>query len=337
MLEIARFWASIASFSTETGKYHIEDVMGPDEFHESLPGSGREGLKDNSYTNIMTVWLLEKALDITRTMDEAALSALMAKLSLGFDELQEWEKISSNMTVLIDEKGIIEQFDGYMSLKELDWDAYRAKYPNIHRMDRILKAEGDTPDNYKVAKQPDVLMAFYTLSAEEIAGLLERTGHPVPSPEVLVRENYAYYEPRTSHGSTLSKVVHGIISSCMHDGHDTAWKWFTEALRSDIADTQGGTTQEGIHCGVMAGTLDTVTRYFAGVSFTDGKLSLSPNLPKQWTSLSLQVQFRGALYRITISEEGTSVLLMEGDLEEATVIICGKENLLKKGIASSAC
>ena len=337
MFEIARFWASIATYSTETGKYHIEDVMGPDEFHESLPGSGREGLKDNAYTNIMTVWLLEKALDISKTMDEGALSVLMSKLNLGFDELQEWEKISSNMTVLIDEKGIIEQFDGYRGLKELDWDAYRAKYPNIHRMDRILKAEGDTPDNYKVAKQPDVLMTFYTLSAEEIAGLLERTGHTVPSPDALGRENYAYYEPRTSHGSTLSKVVHCIISSCMEGGHDTAWKWFAEALRSDIADTQGGTTQEGIHCGVMAGTLDTLTRYFAGVNFTNGILSLNPNLPKQWTDLSLQVQFRGSIYRITITRESTSVTLMESDRDEATAIICGKETILKKGITLSSC
>ena len=42
MLEIARFWASIAHFNPERGRYEIHGVMGPDEFHEKYPGA-REG------------------------------------------------------------------------------------------------------------------------------------------------------------------------------------------------------------------------------------------------------------------------------------------------------
>ena len=42
--------------------------------------------------------------------------------------------------------GVLEQFDGYFELKEIDWDAYQAKYQSIYRMDRILKAEGKTAD-----------------------------------------------------------------------------------------------------------------------------------------------------------------------------------------------
>ena len=61
MLEIARFWTSIAELNPDTGKFSIAGVMGPDEFHEKVPGSDAHGLKDNAYTNIMVVWLLEKA------------------------------------------------------------------------------------------------------------------------------------------------------------------------------------------------------------------------------------------------------------------------------------
>ncbi|MCA1795195.1 MAG: hypothetical protein LC660_15240, partial [Desulfobacteraceae bacterium] len=46
----------------------------------------------------------------------------------------------------------------------MDWDKYREKYPNIQRMDRILEAEGDSPNNYKITKQADVLMLFYLFS-----------------------------------------------------------------------------------------------------------------------------------------------------------------------------
>ena len=331
MFEIARFWASISTFSPVTNKYHIEGVMGPDEFHETLPGSGKEGLKDNAYTNIMAVWLFDKAAEIGDKIDPVVLKRLMSKIQLNPEELAQWQDISRHMNILIDNDGILEQFEGYKSLKELDWKHYRTMYGNIHRMDRILKAADDSPDMYKVAKQPDVLMTFYTLSPGEVAELLTKTGYQVPDAVTLVRNNYAYYEPRTSHGSTLSKVVHSIISSYLYDGHDMAWKWFSEALKSDIEDTQGGTTQEGIHCGVMAGTLDTVIRYFAGISFYNEKLNVHPNLPAQWNKLSLSVCFRNNRYALTIEKNDIIVTLIESEQDEALVCIAGHHLTLKKG------
>jgi len=332
MFEIARFWASIASFSSKTGKYHIEGVMGPDEFHESLPGSGKDGVKDNSYTNIMVVWLFDKAARIGEQMDQKSLKRIVSKINFDLDEIRQWRDISANLNILIDKQGILEQFDGYNNLKELDWAHYRSLYGNIHRMDRILKAEGDSPDEYKVAKQPDVLMTFYTLSPGEVAELLTRVGYKVPDDMTLVRNNYAFYEPRTSHGSTLSKVVHSIISSYLDDGHEMAWKWFSEALKSDIKDTQGGTTQEGIHCGVMAGTLDTVTRYFAGISFYNEKLNVHPNLPAHWKRLSLGVCFRKNRYDITVEKSHIVVTLVESEGVEALACVAGHHLTLKKGV-----
>ncbi|MEI6846822.1 MAG: HAD-IA family hydrolase [Chlorobiaceae bacterium] len=332
MFEIARFWASIATYSPDTGKYHIEGVMGPDEFHEALPDSGKEGLKDNAYTNIMTIWLLGKAVEIGENIDPATFNKIISKIHFSLDELQQWKDISNKMNILINNEGVLEQFDGYMNLKELDWAHYRTTYGNIHRMDRILKAEGDSPDYYKVAKQPDVLMTFYALSPGEVAELLGKIGYQVPDAFTLVRNNYAYYEPRTSHGSTLSKVVHSIISSYLQDGHEMAWKWFSEALKSDIQDTQGGTTQEGIHCGVMAGTLDTVTRYFAGISFYNEKLNVHPNLPKQWKKLTLNICFRKNRYTIIITTNDVVVNLLNAENNEVPACIAGQHITLLKGI-----
>ena len=265
-------------------------------------------------------------------MSSMNLCTAVARINLDLEEIRQWRNISGNLNILIDENGILEQFDGYKNLKELDWEHYRSLYGNIHRMDRILKAEGDSPDEYKVAKQPDVLMTFYTLSPGEVAELLTRAGYKVPDELTLVKNNYAYYEPRTSHGSTLSKVVHSIISSYLDDGHDMAWKWFSEALKSDIKDTQGGTTQEGIHCGVMAGTLDTVSRYFAGISFYNEKLNVHPNLPTQWKKLSLGVCFRKNRYEITVEKNDITVTLVESEGVEALACIAGHHLTLKKGV-----
>ena len=57
MLEIARFWGSIAHFNPERERYEIHGVMGPDEFHEKYPGAAEGGLRNNAYTNVMVAWL----------------------------------------------------------------------------------------------------------------------------------------------------------------------------------------------------------------------------------------------------------------------------------------
>ena len=61
MLEIARFWASIAHFNPERDRYEIHGVMGPDEFHEKYPGAAEGGVRNNAYTNVMVAWIADTA------------------------------------------------------------------------------------------------------------------------------------------------------------------------------------------------------------------------------------------------------------------------------------
>ena len=56
ILDIARFWASAATYNPALDRYEIRGVMGPDEYHESYPGSETPGLNNNAYTNVMAVW-----------------------------------------------------------------------------------------------------------------------------------------------------------------------------------------------------------------------------------------------------------------------------------------
>jgi trehalose/maltose hydrolase-like predicted phosphorylase len=64
LLEIARFWASIARYDPVRGRYVIEGVMGPDEYHDAYPWLGEPGLANNAYTNVMAVWVLCRALEV---------------------------------------------------------------------------------------------------------------------------------------------------------------------------------------------------------------------------------------------------------------------------------
>ena len=199
MLEIARFWASIAHFNPDRGRYEIHGAMGPDEFHEKYPGATAGGLRNNAYTNVMVAWLCELAQEVLSLLPAGRAEALRDRLGLGDDELRTWDYMSRRMFVPFQDGGIISQFEGWDQLEELDWDAYRAKYGNIQRLDRILRAEGDDPDRYKLSKQADTVMLFYLFGRGAAAalrspGLRLRAGHREEERRLLRPPHFAWLD-----------------------------------------------------------------------------------------------------------------------------------------------
>ncbi len=293
MMEIARFWTSITEYDKKDKKYHIRGVMGPDEFHEKPPRSKKAGFTDNAYTNVMVSWLLKRASEIAEIAKD--------EMQTPYEEIKKWNEISNNLKVNC-KNSIVEQFDKFFSLKELDWKAYRKKYGNIERLDRILKAEGKSPDSYKAIKQADFLMLYYNLPVNTVTDILRNLGVNIKDPVSFMKKNYSFYEKRTSHGSTLSKIVHGIISSYMNKEKESRM-FFDESLRSDISERERLSTKEGIHTGVMAGTIDFIYRRFAGLNYREDILKLNPKMPKEWKCISFRMLHRGIWYDITISQD----------------------------------
>jgi trehalose/maltose hydrolase-like predicted phosphorylase len=233
-------------------------------------------------------------------------AALRARLELTDEELHRWDEMSRKMYVPFHPDGIISQFEGYQDLDELDWERYRAQHPNIQRLDRILKAEGDDPDRFKLAKQADTVMLFFLFSHEELRTLFKRLGYE-HDPELTLR-TIDYYDRRTSHGSTLSLVTHaGVLASL---DPKSSWDRFMVALESDIGDVQGGTTKEGIHMGVMSGTLDLLQRYYVGSDVRDGVLYFAPTLLDRLDGLVLSMQFRATPLRVSIKGDELTVLAL---------------------------
>jgi trehalose/maltose hydrolase-like predicted phosphorylase len=299
MLEIARFWGSIAHFNPQRGRYEIHGVMGPDEFHEKYPGASEGGLRNNAYTNVMVSWLCGLACEVLSRLPESRAEALRSRLAISEEELALWRDMSRRMFVPFHDEGIISQFEGYEQLKELDWDGYRARYGNIQRLDRILRAEGDDPDRYKASKQADVVMLFYVFSPSVLRGLFERLGYEY-LPDTAAR-NIAYYDRRTSHGSTLSFVTYAGALAALDP--ESSWTRFLVALRSDVEDIQGGTTREGIHMGVMGGTLDLMQRAYSGTEIRDGVLHFEPRLPEALEQVSFWMQFQRTPVQVTLDDD----------------------------------
>jgi trehalose/maltose hydrolase-like predicted phosphorylase len=133
---------------------------------------------------------------------------------------------------------------------------------------------------------------------------LKDLGYDLPAD--YLEKNLEYYLARTSHGSTLSRVVHAQLAE-MIGNRKLSWKLYADALSSDFNDIQGGTTAEGIHAGVMAGTLMIAFSTFAGIDTRREILSVLPALPEQWKKMSLKMHFRGTKYHFLISHDNIVV------------------------------
>ncbi|MGZ4645052.1 MAG: HAD-IA family hydrolase [Blastococcus sp.] len=317
LLEIARFWASAATFNAELDRYEILGVMGPDEYHDAYPGAERPGLDNNTYTNVMAVWTLLRAMEALDVLPPHYRAEIVEELQLRPDELDRWRDIARKMKVVFHADGVLTQFEGYEQLQEFDWEGYRTRYGDIHRLDRLLEAEGDTPNRYKVAKQADVLMLLFLLSRSELRALLRDLGYEVTADQLA--RTVTYHLERTSHGSTLSGVVHAWVLARLDP--EQAWRFLTGALASDIADVQGGTTAEGIHLGAMAGTVDTVLRCLTGMRARGQVLRFEPALPPEIKQLRFSVHYRNHRVEVTLLEDRLEVRSRPGTGAPITVLV----------------
>jgi len=327
IFEIARFWSSKAEYNRYKDRYEIRKIMGPDEFHDSYPDSDEPGINNNAYTNIMAVWVLCKALEILELLPPDRRQDLRDRIGLNEEEVVRWDDISRKMLVPFHEQGIISQFEGYDQLNEFDWKGYRKKYGDIHRLDRILEAEGDTPNRYKVSKQADVLMLFYLLSSDELRELFSRLSYEFEYK--TIPKNIQYYLDRTSHGSTLSRLVHSWVLA--RSKRELSWHLFKDALESDVSDIQGGTTTEGIHLGAMAGTVDIIQRCYTGIETRGDTLWLNPYLPNKLKELKFTIQYRGHVLDLMFTHKEVTVTACRRDVNPMNLGFRDKVVQLEQG------
>lgn len=326
LAEIARFWVSRTTYDPGSDRFSINGVIGPDEFHNGYPDRPYEGVDDNAYTNVMAAWVILRAREALHLLPLPDRMDLLERLGLSGTELDHWDHVSRRLFVPFHE-GRISQFEGFEALEELDWDAYRARYVNVERLDRILEAEGDDVNRYKVSKQADVLMLLYLLSSDELCELLERLDYrldPNRIPDMV-----DYYLARTSHGSTLSAVVNTWVLARAH--RDRAVEFFRQVLDSDVADIQGGTTAEGVHLAAMAGSIDLVQRCFTGLEMRADRLVLSPYWPDPLGPLAIPITYRGHHLRISVSGKGAEISSAPRAVPPVTVECRGRVAHLSAG------
>lgn len=314
-LEIAFFLSSLTTYSIDKGRFEIKGVVGPDEFHTAYPDADRPGIDNNAYTNLMSAWVFTQIQTVLEKIGDYRKHELLQKLAISDDVLKRWEEISRKMFIPFTANGVINQFEGYDQLLDLDLERYRQKYGNIQRMDRILDAEGDSVNRYKITKQADVLMLFYLFSSEELTYLLQRLGYNFDP--ATIPAHIDYYTPHTTLGSSLSGIVHSWVIA--RRDRKNAWNPFRQALSRDVEGGLESTTHEGIHLGSLAGAVDIIQRGFTGLVIRNNVLWLNPLFPDELKKFEFKLNYRGCWLQLFFNHDHCTVFFERGAEGKITI------------------
>lgn len=270
LLSTAAFWASRATFNAERNEYEINDVIGPDEWHEHV--------NNNTFTNYMAKWNIQTAIDILHWLHTSAPSKaeeLVQQLDLNEEQMKHWLDVSNRMRILQDKHtGLIEQFDGFFQLKPFDQDKYKGRTTSYWI---ILGTE--PLQHYQIIKQADVLMLLTVLD-EEFDLKTKRV-------------NWNYYSPITDHdyGSSLTPALHTILA-CELGLTEVAYTLFMKGTLIDLENLRGN-TPEGIHAACSGAVWQAAILGFAGLRLTDDGYTTTPCWPDGWTRLAFTCQLKG--------------------------------------------
>ncbi len=280
ILDTAVFWGSRAEWNAERDCYEINDVIGPDEYHEHVD--------NNAFTNRMAQWHLETALEVLawlRREHPNRAVELEHQLDLTPERLGRWADIISCMLVLHDpESDLIEQFEGFFDLEDVNLADYEPRTQSMHA---ILGIEGTNQS--QVLKQADVLMLLYLLR--------DHYDHQT------LQANWDYYNPRTDHayGSSLAPSVHATLA-CELARPEEAYEHFMRAALVDLDDVRGNAA-DGIHAASAGGLWQALVFGFGGLRLTNAGPVANPRLPPNWTRLKFRFCWRDQWHDFDLRQE----------------------------------
>lgn len=289
IIECARMYRSLLLQRADSDTYEILGVVGPDEYHECV--------NNNIYTNKMAKFVFKTAINMIKTAREkytALYTELDEKYNLEYLETI-FDESEKNIFIHEPDKktGVIEQFDGYLKLKDESIDEVRAKI--LHPKEYWGGAYGIASDT-QIIKQADTVAMLSIFHNEYSNEILEK--------------NWDYYEPRTEHGSSLSACMYSLLS-CYTKKPDKAYPLFIKSASADLTpggkEWAGNIYIGGTHPASAGGAWIVTVKGFAGIDTKDGELVSTPNLPSHWKSLKFKLVFKDELYSIKIENNKATI------------------------------
>ncbi|HET9920888.1 MAG TPA: hypothetical protein VFQ30_13650 [Ktedonobacteraceae bacterium] len=277
ILSTAQFWVSRAEYHPGHEDYEINNVIGPDEWHEHV--------NNNAFTNYMAKWNIETALDVLHWLESTDLrktEELVQQLALTPEKLDRWRDVAAKIRIPEDKQtGLIEQFDGFFKLERLDQEKYQGRrdsYQGLFGVGPVQK--------YQIVKQADVLMLV----------IVQRDQFS----EKVKRVNWDYYYPITDHlyGSSLTPALHTILATEL-GMTDMAYHMFLTGALVDLENLRLN-AGEGIHLASCGAVWQAVVFGFAGLKLTEEGYTTRPDWPDDWTRIAFKFFHKGQLVSIDL-------------------------------------
>ncbi len=270
LLSTAEFWSSCVAWNAESGQYEIDNVIGPDEWHEHV--------NNNAYTNYMAQWNIQAAIDALRWLKSTypnKAKELTQQLDLNEKRLARWHDVITYIRLPIDKRtGLIEQFDGFFKLEPMDQEKYAGRTTSYQGILGIKVVQ-----YYQIVKQADVLMLLTVLDQQ----------FNLKTKKV----NWDYYYPITDHdyGSSLTPAFH-VILACELGLTEAAYHMFMKGALVDLEDLRGN-SDEGIHCACSGAVWQAAILGLAGLRFNEDGYTTNPLWPDGWTRLAFTCFYKG--------------------------------------------
>lgn len=284
ILQCARFYLSRATAHLDRDTVDFTDVIGPDEYHERVT--------NNAFTNQMALYCMESARLLEQICPER-LDTLMKKLDYA-DDWKLLQRVSKQIRQPQKRNDVIEQFDGYFDLEDCSLETVRSRLCDPRE---YWGGDHGVAGTTQIIKQADVI-TLMALMPEKFS-------------DETIRTNWAYYEPRTEHGSSLSACMYA-LTACRVGQLDRAWELFMKSASIDIVGSSKQWAGEiyigGTHPASNGGAWMIAALGFAGLRVSCGKLELHPNLPKQIKRLRFPVTIGNTCYQITVTHDGHTIV-----------------------------
>lgn len=286
ILDAAKFWASRLEWDPARKKFVIDNVIGPDEYKEHIDNS--------AFTNYTAFWCIQKAIaviDLLRNSNPEIYNGLNLKLKLD-EAYQDWiSKVNLIFLPKPNEFDVIPEDDTYLQKKIIETAQYQsdgghAKIFKDYNLQQI--------NDLQVTKQADVLLLVFLF--EDLFS------------DDIKLANWNYYEPKTTHDSSLSFSTHSILASDLNLA-DTAYDYFERACEVDLG-TGVGKSAQGLHMASIGGIWNMIVEGFGGIRVLDGQLRIEPHLPSKWNSLHFEINWHGSLLKIDVYKDTFQVSVL---------------------------
>jgi len=312
LMDTAKFWVSRLEWNEEKNEYHINNVIGPDEY--------KEHVNNNAFTNYTAQWNIKIAMEYyceLKTKKSELFERLNKKLDLE-TVYKMWKSRVDKIYIPQPRKEdlVIPQDDTYLSLEIIDL----AKYKNQENVGSMFKDYNlEQVNKIQVSKQADIIILFYLFE-------------DMFTPDIK-KANWEYYEPKTLHDSSLSLSTHCAIAADMGD-EKMAYELFRKATEIDLGPNMK-TSDAGIHAASLGGIWQCVINGFGGVRMLNGELRISPKLPKAWSKLNFQINWQGDLLKICVTKEAVTVVKVTKINQEIKLTVHDKVFILTSELTIS--